>query len=59
MNAYFPSPTVQAMILLDETGDDLYTAIELALMNARKENVGSVSYWVAVADALTVEEQEN
>jgi hypothetical protein len=59
MNTYFPDPTVQAMILLDETGNDLPTAMELALMNARKENTGDFRYWVAVADALTVKEQEN
>jgi hypothetical protein len=59
MNTYFPSPTVHAMILLDETGNDLYTAIELALMNARKENLGDDRYWFAVVDALTAEGQVN
>jgi hypothetical protein len=59
MNTYFPNPTVQAMILLEETENDLFTAFELALMNARKDNVGDVRYWVAVANALTLNEQEN
>ncbi len=55
----FPHPTVQAMFLLDETGDDLQTAIELALMNARKEDMECGRYWVAVADALTLRDLEN
>jgi hypothetical protein len=59
MNTYFPNPTVQAMILLDETGNDVFTAIELALINAQKETVSDFRYWVAVADALTLNEQEN
>lgn len=59
MNTYFPNPAVQAMILLDETENDLFTAIELALMNAQKGESGGVRYWVAVADALTLKEQEN
>jgi hypothetical protein len=59
MNTYFPNPTVQAMILLEETENDLFTAFELALTNARKDNVGDVRYWVAVANALTLNEQEN
>jgi hypothetical protein len=58
MTTYFPHPAVQAMFLLDETGNDLPTALELALMNARKESVG-FRYWVAVADALTLKEEEN
>jgi hypothetical protein len=53
MNIYFPTPTVQAMILLDETGNDLFTAMELALINAHKEHIGDSRYWIAVADALT------
>ena len=59
MNTYFPTPTVQAMILLDETGNDLFTAIELALINAQKESIRDFRYWVAVADALTLKDQEN
>jgi hypothetical protein len=59
MNNYFPHPTVQAMSLLDAAGDDLGTAIELALMNARQENIGDVRFWVAVVDALTLTEREN
>ncbi len=59
MNTYFPSPTVDAMILLDATGNDLYKAIGLALLNAGNENAKGVRYWVAVADALTVNEPEN
>jgi hypothetical protein len=59
MNTYFPNPTVQAMILLEETGNDLFTAIELALINAEKENIGDFRYWFAVADALTLKELEN
>lgn len=59
MNTYFPNPTVQAMILLDETGNDLLTAIGLALINAQKRNIGDFRYWVAVADALILKDQEN
>jgi hypothetical protein len=59
MNTYFPNAAVQAMILLDETGDDRFTAMELALINAQKENVGDFRYWVAVADALALKDQEN
>jgi hypothetical protein len=59
MNIYFPNPTVQAMILLDETGNDLFTAMEMALLNANKENIGNPRYWIAVADALIVNELEN
>ena len=59
MNTYFPNPTVQAMILLDETGNDVFTAIELALMNAQKEIMGDSRYWFAVADALTLKRLEN
>jgi len=59
MNIYFPSPTVQAMILLDEAGNDLFTAMELALINAQKESIGDSRYWIAVADALIVNELEN
>jgi len=58
-NIYFPNPTAQAMILLDETGNDLFTAMELALINAQKENTGDSRYWIAVADALTLNELEN
>jgi len=56
---YFPHPTVQAMFLLDEAENDLETATELALMNAQKENLGDVRYWVAVVDALSVKGQLN
>jgi hypothetical protein len=56
---YFPQPTVQAMFLLDETENDLQTAIELALMNARKEDAGDIRYWVAVVDVLTQKKQAN
>jgi hypothetical protein len=59
MNTYFPAPTVQAMILLDEAGNDVFTAIELALINAQKDNAGDSRYWVAVADALTLDKLEN
>ena len=59
MNTYFPNPAVEAMILLDETGDDRFTAMELALINAQKENFGDFRYWVAVADALALKELEN
>jgi hypothetical protein len=59
MNTYFPNPTVQAMILLDETENDLFTAIELALIKAQEENIGDFRYWVAVADVLTRHEMEN
>jgi hypothetical protein len=59
LNNYFPDPAVQAMILLDETGNDLQIAIALALMNAQRENVGGVRYWVAVVDALTLKEEGN
>jgi hypothetical protein len=60
MNTHqFPDPTVQAMFLLDATENDLEIAIQLALMNARKEDLGGVRYWVAVVDALTLKEQEN
>ncbi len=59
MNTYFPNPAVQAMILLDETGNDPFIAMELALINAQKENIGDFRYWVAVADVLAVKEQEN
>lgn len=59
MNTYFPNPIVQAMVLLDEAGNDLPIAMELALMNALKENVHGEGYWVAVVEALTVEEQVN
>ncbi len=59
MNTYFPHPAVQAMFLLDEAGNDLPTAIELALMNARKDNFGDFRYWIAVSDALTADELEN
>lgn len=55
VNIHFPNPTAQAMILLDETGDDLFTAMDLALINAQKENTGDSRYWIAVADALTFE----
>jgi hypothetical protein len=58
-NTYFPNPTVQAMILLDETGNDLSIAIEMALMNVQKEDVEADRYWFAVLDALMVEEQVN
>jgi hypothetical protein len=58
MNTYFPNPTVQAMILLDESENDMDTAIEMALMNARMDN-GDFRYWVAVADVLTLKEKEN
>jgi len=56
---YFPHPTVQAMFLLDETGDDLPTAIALALMNVRKKDIADDRYWVAVVEALTQQQPEN
>jgi|HubBroStandDraft_1064217.scaffolds.fasta_scaffold12150_3 hypothetical protein len=56
---YFPHPTVQAMTLLEETGDDLQIALALALVNARQNDIGIERYWVAVADALTQKEQAN
>ncbi|HLW88960.1 MAG TPA: hypothetical protein VKR57_10745 [Terriglobales bacterium] len=59
MNHHYPNPTVQAMMLLDETGNDLRTAVELALINARAEELGDVRYWIAVVDALTLKDQEN
>jgi hypothetical protein len=59
MSNYFPNPTVQAMFLLDETGNDLQIAIALALMNAQAESCEDVRYWVTVADVLAREEQEN
>jgi hypothetical protein len=59
MNTHLPEPTVQAMFLLDETENDLNTAVELAKMNAREKVVGDIRYWVAVVDALTLKEQEN
>lgn len=55
---YVPA-TVRALFLLDEAGDDLPIAIELARMNARKEDIECDRYWVAVADALTPRDQEN
>ncbi len=55
----FPDPIVQAMFLLDATENDLQTAIALALINAQKDNLGGIRYWVAVVDALTVTGQEN
>ena len=58
-DTYFPPPAVQAMFLLDETEDDPSTAIALALTIAKDEDIGDVKYWVAVADALTLNEQEN
>lgn len=57
MNTYFPHPSVQAMFLLDQTENDLPTAIEMALMNTRKEDREAVSFWVAVVDALTPKAQ--
>jgi hypothetical protein len=59
MNNYFANPTVQAMFLLDETGNDFQIAIALALMNAQTEGRGDVRYWVSVANVLAREEQEN
>jgi hypothetical protein len=59
MNTYFPNPTVQAMILLDEADDDLCAAIELAVLSARTEKYEGDRYWFAVLDALTVEERTN
>ena len=57
---YFPHPTVQAMFLLDETGDDLPTAIALALMNVRKnKEIEDDRYWIAVVEALTQRQPEN
>lgn len=59
MSNYFPNPTVQAMFLLDETGNDLQIAIVLALMNAQAESREDVMYWVSVANVLARKEQEN
>jgi len=60
MDTYlFPDPAVQAMFLLDESENDVHTAIALALMNAQKENVRDVRYWFAVVDALTLTRQAN
>ncbi|MGC1449149.1 MAG: hypothetical protein WA830_03845 [Candidatus Sulfotelmatobacter sp.] len=59
MDINYISPSVRAMFLLDETGDDLQTAIDLALMNARKVDIECDRYWVAVADALTLRDLEN
>jgi hypothetical protein len=59
LNSYFPDPTVQAMFLLDATMDDLPTAIQLALLNAQTERVCDESYWLAVVDVLTSQQQEN
>jgi hypothetical protein len=59
MNAYFPHPTIEAMFLLDETDNDLPTAMLLALMIAGKEDIRDARYWVAVADVLTVNQPEN
>ena len=59
MNISYLSPTVRAMLLLDAAGDDLQTAIDVALMNAREEDIECDKYWVAVADALTLRDQEN
>jgi hypothetical protein len=56
---YFPHPTLQAMLLLDETDDDLQTAIALASMNAQKTDVEIERYWGAVADILTRKGLEN
>jgi len=56
---YFPHPTLQAMFLLDETDDDLQTALALALMNARKTDVEIERYWGAVVDILTRKGLEN
>jgi hypothetical protein len=56
---YFPHPTLQAMTLLEETGDDLQIALALALVNARQNDIGIERYWVAVADALRQKEQAN
>jgi hypothetical protein len=56
---YFPHPTLQAMFLLDETDDDLQTAIALALMNAQKKDVEIETYWGAVVDILTRKDLEN
>ena len=52
-------PTLQAMFLLDDTGDDLQVAIALALMNARKTDVEIERYWSAVVEVLTREGLEN
>lgn len=59
MNNYFPNPTVQAILLLDETGNNLEIALALALMNVQAESPGDVRYWVSVATVLAQEEQEN
>ena len=59
MSNYFPNPTVQAMFLLDEAGNDLQIAIAMALMNAQAESRGDVRYWVSVVNVLAREEQEN
>ena len=56
---YIHHPTLQAMFLLDDTGDDLQVAIALALMNARKTDVEIERYWSAVVDVLTREGLEN
>jgi len=50
---------LQAMLLLDETDDDLQTAIALASMNAQKTDVEIERYWGAVADILTRKGLEN
>ena len=59
MNTYFPHPTVEAMLLLEEVDNDLPTAMLMALMIAEKEDIRDFRYWVAVADVLTVNEPEN
>lgn len=59
MNTYFPNPAVQAMVLLDQTENDLYAAMELALLLSTKQDIADARYWVAVADALMVSEEQN
>lgn len=59
MNVNYLSPTVRAMLLLDAAGDNLQAAIDVALTNAREKDIGCDRYWIAVADALTLRDQEN
>ena len=59
LNTYFPNPAVQAMVLLDQTENDLCAAMELALILSTRQDVADARYWVAVADALMVSKEQN
>ena len=47
------------MVLLDQTENDVFAAVELALILSTKQDIADARYWVAVADALTVSEEQN